>query len=562
MNHPPCNLPDSIAADDDPLGYAIRQIHDSNVVITKMLRKELMFGTIMLGWNCLLSIALLLLSFVVAFGQSPQLELTKALAHAKANQPLAPALRYLTLYNVPQDQRADAVSVASFVLNSISRSAVLVTPWRVAPTLLAIRLDLVAPRAGDLAAWGAAWEELGQLDPYFHLQALVAAPTKAKTKTVVEKVTEPGRWRRTGNRWGKRSEWVEGKTFERDRTVVLEPGSTETRLIYTDGPWLDAESAARLRGLTGSASPLLRADWFIAHATRPPAYYRFLDIKDEASWHARFGLDSDAVIRLRAVTGANLLRSGVTGKFRRISRWPIPGGAIWATGDTSDERVATDVLRNPTLEVAHDATEQIATRANGLFEYALFDGKGNRTDAVPPEIAVDHSLHPPEPLAPLLSCVRCHGVEGEGLRSFTDVQSKLLAGGAQLSTADPNQAQQLAAFYLRQNQLQRDWRRDNEDDAEAVRNATAGLSPKGLAQAIHRVYAAYTSRGVTPEVVAAELGLRTSEDSAARLRDVFSKTTDPVLLLLGQGVTVQRRQWEASFAEGALLAGITQEAKP
>ena len=43
-----------------------------------------------------------------------------------------------------------------------------------------------------------------------------------------------------------------------------------------------ASAAAEVYRLTGSDLPALRADWFVATATRPPLYHTILDLPDTA----------------------------------------------------------------------------------------------------------------------------------------------------------------------------------------------------------------------------------------------------------------------------------------
>src|SRR4051812_16992190 len=74
--------------------------------------------------------------------------------------------RYLTLYSLPPGQRADAAAVVSFVLNSVSRAAVIIRP------------ELVPGTQGRLLRFALSsygippdvWEALAAEDPYFHLR--------------------------------------------------------------------------------------------------------------------------------------------------------------------------------------------------------------------------------------------------------------------------------------------------------------------------------------------------------------------------------------------------------
>jgi hypothetical protein len=297
--------------------------------------------------------------------------------------------------------------------------------------------------------------------------------------------------------------------------------------------------------------PPLRADWLVVQLSRPPYYYRAAGVPaTRAEWEKLLGLDSDAIADLAANRGANLFRSGITRKPRRISRWQGPLGGAWNTYDIADSSLLDkkkDPIRDPTFDVRFDAGEHIAAKANGLHLFALFDAAGARQDAVPPEIAHDTS----EPLGdalvtPMISCVRCH-VE-DGLRPFADDESRLLSGPVALHAHDPELLGKLAAFYGRETKLQREATRDREDYAEAVELA-CGLAPKEAAAALALVVREYQYELVTPATARRELGLPADADLAA----LFAHSLDPILLALASGIAVQRGQWELSYREASHL---------
>ena len=423
--------------------------------------------------------------------------------------------RYVALYPLPESSWDEARAVVSFVVNSVSRSAQIVRP-RVVPGsgggLLRLDIERLAPDAAEARRWLNVWERMVADDPYFHL-----------------------------------------------KTEALDPANGRRRVVLTDGGWVDLAMAARLRHWTGSRGAVVRADWFVAQATVPPLYYEFAGVpKRKADWLEQLGVDAVAIKRLGANRGANLFRSGVTDKPRRLSRWNSLLGAIWNTYDTAGGDATKDVFRNPTFTVRFDAGEHIATRANGLLEYALFDSKGIRQDAVPPEIAIDDTVSPPVPLVPMLSCVRCHGVGDEdGLRSFTDDQSRLLASGrVALLVDDRQRLTALELFYGRQARLQRELERDRDDYRHAVGAATGGMSPSDVARELAAMYETYVVGGVKPAQAARELGL-----SVAQFRRAMSGSVDPIVLALVEGLSVQRDQWEASFAEAALRAAAAEAEK-
>lgn len=440
-----------------------------------------------------------LLIAALSFAASPASELQAALADLRGlPPPVRRGARYLSLYNLAPAAWPDAAAVVSFVLNSLSRSAVIVRPQPVPGA--DGRLLRWSP--ADYGLDSAIYEALAGEDPYWHL-----------------------------------------------RTKVIDPATGKTREVFTDGGWLDLAAAAESRALTGSGGVLLRADFFIARVASTASggyYYRFAGVPEiEAEFFKLLGLDLAVINRLEADGGANLLRSGVTHKLRRIARRQGPLGGAWQTYDVERNTADRDPIRNP-FAFRYDAGEHIAAKANGLHLFALYDSRGRRQESVPDRIAKDAS----DPLGdgvivPLVSCVRCH-VE-DGLRPFGNDQQRLLAGNVELYAERPADARRLASFY--EDDLEKQLRRDREDYAAAVASATGGADAAHIAAALGDLVRGYADELVTLERAASELGLP-ADEFPCRL----AAATDPVILALCEGLAVQRGQWEAAFAEAALLS--------
>lgn len=413
-----------------------------------------------------------------------------------------PHVRYLSVYNIPPGERGDVMAAVSYTLNAVSRGPVIVRPrWVEGSNLIRWSLLNYAPRADDLTAFSAAYEGLVSEDPYWHL-----------------------------------------------RTEVLDPETGKQQTVFTDGGWVGLDTAAELRNRTGSAGAVLRADWFVARVNAPPHYYRFADVPEtRQAFFDALGVDVDVIDRIGADQGANLFHSGVTHKVRRIVRRQGPLGGAWETFDVAASTPERDPFRNP-FEFTYDAGEHIAARANGLHIFALYDSAGRRADTVPDVIAKDDSdPHGDGVLIPMISCVRCH-VGCEGLHSFPNDQRRLLEAVARLAAETPEQAFRLEQFY-RDRRLERQLPRDREDYAAAVEQAT-GMDADQAAAAVARVYRRMEFELVTPATAAAEL----CSDNLAAL----AASNDPVLLALVAGMNIQRDQWEASFAEAALLTWSRQ----
>ncbi|MEX2118897.1 MAG: hypothetical protein WD847_04740 [Pirellulales bacterium] len=418
---------------------------------------------------------------------------------------LRPQTRYLALYNVPLERRQSVTAAAGYLLNAVSRSRTIAKPISVQGDLL--RIDLAAyadpQQPESYLELHAAWEELAADDPYFHLTTQVVTAGGLKTVTV-------------------------------------------------DGGWIDLGQAERLRQLTGSFGSVLRADFFIARVSRPPDYYAWAAVPArQQELFVQLGLDVKVVSRLAADSAANLLRSQVTGKPRRVIYRPGPQGGVWLTKDVARVAADRDPLRSPldfkTQRFVFDATELFFARANGLWGTALFDAQGVRQDAVPQAIASDTTApagH--QELVPIISCIRCHELNGgrAGLQPFADDQSALPP-----VRSDEPVVERRALELYDPVRLARRMLRDREDYAEAVALATGGLSTEQAAIALTETFAAHVYRPVTIESAAAELGLE-----AETLNAALGGSGDPIVLALLRGLAVDRASWESSFQEAALLA--------
>ena len=324
------------------------------------------------------------------------------------------------------------------------------------------------------------------------------------------------------------------------------------KTVTTDGGWVDLQAAARLRAATRSAGALLRADYFVTQATIPPRYYEFAGVPEsESEFLKSLGVDQKVIDRLRANAGANLIISGVTAKPRRIVWSQGPLGGVYSTLDVERVDAPHDPLRRPIsvagLEFQYDVSEWFAVAPNGLWRTALFNAAGRRQNAVPDRVAKDTS----DPLGdgivvPLVSCIRCH--REAGLRPFADDQTRLLAGGVDLYSYDPDIVQRAVEFYD-EPRLQRQMQFDRQTYADAVRRATSGMKPEEVADALAEVVRNHSYLPVTIEQAAREVGLTLTE-----FRIALAATRDPVILLLLEGRPVLRGQWESSFAEAALAA--------
>lgn len=184
------------------------------------------------------------------------------------------------------------------------------------------------------------------------------------------------------------------------RPIVVEEGLARIDLRefgWSQAQW-DAVAAAYPYGLAGDEA--IRADWFIATASRPLLYDVLLGLPaTEAELVARLGVDRTAV-------RAGFTNSGVSAHNRVIERRAARHGAYWRSYDFSSSTGDEDVFAHP-LDFVAAGGEIIFTLPNGLQGYMLVDAAGRKLDKAPTTIVTD-ARRPDRAVVNGLSCMSCH----------------------------------------------------------------------------------------------------------------------------------------------------------
>lgn len=318
-------------------------------------------------------------------------------------------------------------------------------------------------------------------------------------------------------------------------------------------------AAADIRQLSGGDVTIVRADWLVFAAARPPLYHDLLGLpRSIADLEARLGVDVQANLSTGEAARAGFGRSGVSRQNRLIERHASKYGAYWLSYDFLPRRGRGDLIRFPLGPKSptnrfnrhafeHDGGEAIFHLPNGLQAYYLVDGDGKRLDGpAPAEVVYDSAAIAGTPaIVNGLSCMNCHR---EGMISgFRDEirDSGALAGSA---------LQQVRNLYPPHEVMQRLVARDRHQFLAAMRTATAPLLEVGqyrgrdiaeLPEPIGRVVERYL-QDLGPREVALELGLpdietiRTAIEHDRDLRKLGMGT-----LIQDQPGTIQRTRWEA-----------------
>ncbi|WP_099554987.1 hypothetical protein [Hartmannibacter diazotrophicus] len=152
----------------------------------------------------------------------------------------------------------------------------------------------------------------------------------------------------------------------------------------------------------GTDLPIMRADWFMANASRPEMYHMLLDLTDNiADLETRLGVDVAENIRNLKVARAafNEGSSGVSDHNRLLERHDTTrGGYYWKSYDFAGSRDLQSLKLHPhgppdigplqdRLEsFHHDGGEMLFTLPNGLQGYYLSTAAGDRLDRGPTSI--------------------------------------------------------------------------------------------------------------------------------------------------------------------------------
>lgn len=192
-----------------------------------------------------------------------------------------------------------------------------------------------------------------------------------------------------------------------------------------------------IQNLSDCFIPMIRADWFIATASRPPLYYEMLQIPETAGkLEAAMGLsikDNYANPTPNRIARAGFHKSGVSAQNRMLERHTTSHGYYWKSYDFKAGSVRSKLTRFPlgpvslmpageaalkNLAFKHDGGEVIYSLPNGLQAYMLVDGEDKRIDAGPIEVVGDSlKTSGNHAIVNGVSCMSCHK---HGMLEFKD----------------------------------------------------------------------------------------------------------------------------------------------
>ncbi len=323
-------------------------------------------------------------------------------------------------------------------------------------------------------------------------------------------------------------------------------------------PWVDDVGIQTLMQLTGSDSPIIRADWFIVNATLPPSYYNFLGLGKTLKDFEDLVFANEALAKkARSQDKAIVVSSIVTKNNRTLTRSPtFTNGYYWRSHDSLKSVDERDYVIN-ILNETFDATEDIGTLPNGLQAYFLADAAGNRLDFANPDIAVDNNS-----IDRLVrtgrSCIVCHA---EGIRPINDeirTLTEMLNNreSVKLLIAKEEDAYRIADLFS--SDLDEQIIKDQNVYRSAVSKAN-GLSSERNAAIYAEIYDSYAEYLLTTDIICREIGM-----SETQLKEYAKHSNDHLILGLFRSPIrpVRRDQWERSYQKFMILIMNIKAGKP
>ncbi|HMF11925.1 MAG TPA: c-type cytochrome domain-containing protein, partial [Gemmataceae bacterium] len=167
-------------------------------------------------------------------------------------------------------------------------------------------------------------------------------------------------------------------------------------------------------GHTGTEVAALRADWFVATASRPPFYHDLLQLPSaDRALERLLHVDVVGDIQDDNVLRAGFNDSGVSKNNRLLERHDAAYGTLWRSYDFANNSGRQNLFEHPLGPNAGATSfqpaggEMIFHLPNGLQAYMLVDAKGQRIDKGPIEIVAD-PRRPDQRVETGISCMSCH----------------------------------------------------------------------------------------------------------------------------------------------------------
>jgi WD40 repeat protein/mono/diheme cytochrome c family protein len=332
--------------------------------------------------------------------------------------------------------------------------------------------------------------------------------------------------------------------------------------------WERLQSAYPYPTNDGPDLPFLRADWFVATASRPPLYHDLLQLpSSDRELERLLRVDVLTDWREENVVRLGFNRSGVARNNRLLERHDAAYGAYWRSYDFSDNTDRQNLFRYPLglLPGRESFTpaggEIIFHLPNGLHGFLLVDGNGRRVDRAPVEIVSDTS-RPDRTVETGISCMGCHS--GSIINKTDQVRAHVEKNPNAFSKEE---IATVRAIYGTERTMLPLLAEDVERFQEALKKIGVPVSPDPVGVVAQRY-----EQDLDLAEAAAEVGL-----SAAEFGKRLAASPDLARILgplRAQGSTVQRSAFQAAFPDllrelrpetvqtGARSAPSTEDVRP
>jgi serine/threonine-protein kinase len=327
--------------------------------------------------------------------------------------------------------------------------------------------------------------------------------------------------------------------------------------------------AAEVDDQTRTTLSFVRADWFVATASRPPLYTILLDLpEDDQALERQLKVDVTADFLNDKLARAGFAGSGVSSQNRLVERHQALYGAYWKSYDFKKNEGTGNLFRYPLGPVfegnpyAHQAFEHaggeiLFNLPNGLQAYLLVNAAGRRIDAGPIEVVSD-ALKTAGTAAIVtgLSCMACHR---QGIVAAKDtVRDGLAVAGAPRDKVE--------RLYPVQPTLDRLLARDESRFLKALDEASgvylkvgedAKASIRDFPEPIGAAARAYL-KDLGPAEVAADLGFNDPKELTARIQ-ANARLREFGLAPLLHDAPIKRTEWDS--LDGRFLSRFQEVAR-
>ncbi len=322
--------------------------------------------------------------------------------------------------------------------------------------------------------------------------------------------------------------------------------------------------------LSSVSIPLVRADWFVATATRGNLYYEILDLpQTEAELLKQLDVDPLSALdnpHAELIARAGFSRSGVSAQNRLVERLVGRTGFYWRSFDFGPDAGRGKLTRFPLgpptgsshfdrFAFQHDGGEIIFALPNSLHAYVLIAAQGERIEVGPIHVVGDALKTSGTPaIVNAVSCFACHK------HGMIDLVDTLREG----SVLEGDALRQLEKLHPPQDVMNDLLLRDRNDYLKALKSAIGQFvmtsdddeSIQVVDEPIGHVARQHRLVFLNLETIAAELDMETAELVAM----TGTRTLRRLGLdgLLRDGV-ISRAEWEATDQGVSLMQQLARQ---